>query len=631
MSSGMGMGMGAPALSVDPAIAARQQAGLDQLGVQVTERTRLEMEIIQREYEANLIAAGVAQEEARRQAEATFKQATDSANQINQDAVRAREDLELDNLPDTPGNEYIRQRTTIEREREDYLSGIFDQRNQLENTLATAQDAIAKYQELGASGALPMETVRESIGGVQRVIDSTQVALESVGESIREAGTEFDKALENIDREFQLAQEAREFAFRERAEGLESEFTREVTGRSLNRQGAGADRIRSDRDVQAAEIELNFDQEIRALDDLVRAGELSEDQAQDLREVMESLANVRLENLTEETERLVQELYRIPSDRLFELEGSILDAQTETANIYGIGSAGQVEGAAESRAIAMQERTSRLDIEAFQKMATDAGVASEEISRVTAEMERLNGLTLENIRVQFDQWTPAINTVKSSTDSLFSSLFDRTKTLGESFRGFFENVIDGFGQLAAKSLSDGIFGSLMRTDGGAGRERGGGSQKGADGFFNSILGGIANVFNFADGGVVPMAGRNFDSMRGGRDAIAAALQREGPDSVLAALTPGEMVLTRPETASYLEYKRVFNFAEGGVVPGANTSVSASPIQFAVNIGGINVDAKGGAGIDPTGIAIMLQQSVPGLVRQEIARQQGLGGSLNREN
>ena len=133
------------------------------------------------------------------------------------------------------------------------------------------------------------------------------------------------------------------------------------------------------------------------------------------------------------------------------------------------------------------------------------------------------------------------------------------------------------------------------------------------------------------GGDVPHAGRAFDGYRQGYGAISAALRKEGPNSVLAALTPGERVLTNAESQTYVQYKNLFNFAAGGVVPGAFTPVRSSGMALSINLGGVNTTINNGAmgGIDPMGFQKAFEREAPRIVQNEINRQQGLGGSLEK--
>lgn len=78
------------------------------------------------------------------------------------------------------------------------------------------------------------------------------------------------------------------------------------------------------------------------------------------------------------------------------------------------------------------------------------------------------------------------------------------------------------------------FGSVLGSLFGGG---GGGSAVGG------ILGTIGNILGFERGGVVP--GQNHQALRS-LPGIGDALRREGPNAIIAALSPGEMVLSRSQ-------------------------------------------------------------------------------------
>jgi hypothetical protein len=81
----------------------------------------------------------------------------------------------------------------------------------------------------------------------------------------------------------------------------------------------------------------------------------------------------------------------------------------------------------------------------------------------------------------------------------------------------------------------------------------------------SQLGGLFGL-SFADGGMVPRDPK-FDKFREGDNPVAEALRREGVGSVIAALTPGERVLTVSESRYYQAMfpEGIKNYADGGVV------------------------------------------------------------------
>jgi archaellum component FlaC len=119
----------------------------------------------------------------------------------------------------------------------------------------------------------------------------------------------------------------------------------------------------------------------------------------------------------------------------------------------------------------------------------------------------------------------------------------------------------------------------------------------------SMLGSIGGLFGFADGGIVPKDSR-FNGMRSGNDPIAKALRKEGNNSVIAALTPGERVLTLSESRYYQAMfpRGIEGYKDGGVVGNVRPiplSLDRGKIdnrgdnnEFNFNIGGDSGDKRG---------------------------------------
>jgi hypothetical protein len=109
------------------------------------------------------------------------------------------------------------------------------------------------------------------------------------------------------------------------------------------------------------------------------------------------------------------------------------------------------------------------------------------------------------------------------------------------------------------SLGGDALGLIASMFGGKGKQSSG---------VTSLISGLGGLFglSFADGGEVPTDSK-FNQYRQGNDPIAQALKREGSDSIIAALTPGERVLTVSESRYYQAMfpKGIKNYADGGVV------------------------------------------------------------------
>ena len=130
------------------------------------------------------------------------------------------------------------------------------------------------------------------------------------------------------------------------------------------------------------------------------------------------------------------------------------------------------------------------------------------------------------------------------------------------------------------------------------------------------------VPNYADGGVIGAIG----------DALQRERQASGVKPVLAALTPGERVLTVRQNKRFeeLQMEKVLNYAGGGVVSSTSTpnmNFTAPSQSSTVNIN-VPVNVQGGQGDTSVNVP-QLQNAIRSAVLSEIQKQQRPGGALGR--
>lgn len=215
--------------------------------------------------------------------------------------------------------------------------------------------------------------------------------------------------------------------------------------------------------------------------------------------------------------------------------------------------------------------------------------------------------------------------LKVDTDNLGLSFSQGASTIGRSivessergggiFSGLLGNIFGGGG-----SAGGGLGGILSSVLGGGG---GGG--------LGGILGMAMSLFGFKDGGVVGQMGAM-------NTTIDEALRREGSNSVLATLTPGEYVLNRSQQNvlnGILAYQgqsieNVLGFKNGGVVPGAsagvnlNQSVSKSGASFSNTI---NIQSSGNSE-DDADFSRKLSQAIEKTTYEVIQREKKFSGQL----
>jgi len=307
----------------------------------------------------------------------------------------------------------------------------------------------------------------------------------------------------------------------------------------------------------------------------------------------------------------------------------------------------------------------RIEQEIGAAKGTSNEYTEEEIATIQANAEAINRINLEGISQQVRTLGKDLLDIgKNAFGSFFGDIISGSKSAGDAFRDLIGNIAQQLTQLAIKMLTSdlfggggsggglfgGLFGGLLGGGGGLfGGLFGGGSGGGGlfGGLFGGLLGGGGGLFGgggfgyddflggeggtigvlgLYQGGIVPNYARG-----GSVGAVANALHRErsmsGKNPVLAALTPGEMVLTTEQAKRFQELRldKVLNFANGGVVDGGqnlNSEIEAK--NMTINIP-VTVQGTSESSID----VLQLQNSVRSVVLAEIQKQQRPGGALNK--
>lgn len=260
------------------------------------------------------------------------------------------------------------------------------------------------------------------------------------------------------------------------------------------------------------------------------------------------------------------------------------------------------------------------------------------VAQLRTNLESLNTIELNTINAQFNPLVDGLKSVKGAFQGFLGDVIVGNMSIEEAFDKMIENVLNSLAQLAAQLITEQLFGAIFGLGGGGGMFGGGGGGGG-------ILG---SIFGFASGGDVPTV--DHSAMRDRPDSIGRALRTEGPNSVLATLTPGEKVLSVAQTQRYHamgldrfvesgartalasaqrseSFGRIFQFNAGGIVPGG-AAIPTPKIQNGgetINIP-ININSEGGG--KPSIDTNRMNDAVRNAVIQEIRRQKRPNGELN---
>ncbi|MBW4460434.1 MAG: tape measure protein [Nodosilinea sp. WJT8-NPBG4] len=207
---------------------------------------------------------------------------------------------------------------------------------------------------------------------------------------------------------------------------------------------------------------------------------------------------------------------------------------------------------------------------------------------------------------------------ESGARNLGQAIVQGSEKGGGFFSNLFGNIFGGGGGQGGGGLG-GIIGSLF----------GGG---GSGGGLGSIIGMVTGLLGFKDGGVVGQMGMV-------NTTIEDALRKEGSNSVLATLTPGEYVLNEKMQNvlnGVLAYQgqsieNVLGFKNGGVVPGAAVSTGVNLSQTATKTGPnisipINIQSSGNTENDAD-FTRKLSDAIEKTTLQLIQREKRFNGQL----
>jgi tape measure domain-containing protein len=549
----------------------------------------------------------------------------------------------------TPDKQFQQELTQAEREYREFREKVSDESEKVKSALA---DALSIRDTLKGEG-LPDE-LKKFVPELDKQISLLQdqnAKLDALSGNIDDEAL---KRLTDIRQKYEQANAARKFAFEQELGGKQIEVLRAEAQQAQN-QAQRPGTTRDQRfELQQRALQLGFQADQRnaqnqiaqlgmALDEQVRKGERTTEQAAALRAEYERLSQIDLSNLQSQLEAQTEELRKQQSEmkwqedsKVFESRMSINDAKGNYARTMGFEyQANQYE---KEGAIARENYSLQQGMREIDQWAKDVGAAPDIVAQLRNNLTELNAVNLQNINAQFNPMTEALKGVKGAFQGFLGDVITGNESIEDAFSKMIDNVLNSLANLAAQLITEQLFGNLFGMGGG-----GGGGLFGGGGGGGGIGGLLGGLFGFADGGIVP-GHPGHQRLRDRPDEIGYALRREGPDSVLATLTPGEMVLTRSQTRSYLAMQsragyalgaahkgdRIQRFSEGGIVRG-NFPIA---VPSGGSIGGTSVSVPiqinaGSSQEKPSINMPKLRDAVRASVLEELRRQQRPNGRLNQ--
>lgn len=452
--------------------------------------------------------------------------------------------------------------------------------------------AQVKFQGDSASKSLELsqeiEKQEELVRANQRTREFADRAIAKLREQNGVSMANLTGELSNVTRELEKQKAAATAALEGRVREAEGQG-QQLQIRKMTRTGRGMEAIGTQRDIDLNKIDFDLKARLR---DLELDDSVPKEIKAKLRGLLTDNAGLESEEVSFNAKIALEDNQAQRRSLGAQSEMSILNAQASLAKTYGNDSSDYER---QSAIIGENERFAE-SLRSIDAQARQMGLGAEEILKLKEAAGQLNGLNLENISAQFNPMVEAMNGVKGAFQGFLGDVISGNESIGDAFSKMVGNVGNMLAQLAAKLITQQLFSGLLGGLGGGGAAAGGG-----------FLGGL---FGFAEGGIVPEA--NHGPLRDRKDAIGSALRKEGPRSVLATLTPGEMVLTVQETRAYLnssmrrsaqnglaptgrmrQAETIQGFKAGGIVPGGGPiSITNGGSQSNINIP-ITINSAGG--------------------------------------
>lgn len=386
---------------------------------------------------------------------------------------------------------------------------------------------------------------------------------------LRTGDDQYGQAVADIRRNADLSVAGLPDLVADRRKSLESDLANLRTVITLGRQnGATQESLnaleREERDINASIAEIQNDAYLKSRENLVRQQE-ELDIARERRALEDRTRNAGIDLQRRDLQADIDNPFAMPWEKEADQRSlAILDYQQQIANIPQI---------LRDLNLGLKEGTA-------------------EWERYRVAMEGVAGEELQNkLRGSFE----VINTVGSAVATAFTEnfaqIFQGQVSVLEGLRGMALGILQSVNQYLQKLLQQVIISglskllfNLVNPGGGALGAIGGGAIGGGKSLLSGALGAIGG---FSDGGEVSSNSSMPDTATMLGLSAMRALRREGSNSVLAALTPGEQVLTdkNKDATVYRQLKStgqwdalkttVGNYANGGTVGGFGMQTTSS--------------------------------------------------------
>jgi tape measure domain-containing protein len=481
-------------------------------------------------------------------------------------------------------------------------------------------DQLRQQDELVRSGR---RTKAEAEAAKKQLIGMSQVSMANLNTEIQQT----NDSLKQQNNELDYQSKARVF-------DIEQQYGAEKVRNLREAQGNGLGALDLQKTIDLGRLQFDLEAKLRDIDlDKTITPEAKKQISDRLREI----AKMQTNDITIKATLAREDLDFQGKTLQFQSEMSLNSARGSSARAYGFEWQGQQ--ADKQGAIAQEQYNLADGLRKIDEQARQLGLAPEVVDQLKTNLQSLNEINLQNINAQFNPLVEGLKGIKTAFQGFLGDVISGNSSIGDAFNKMVDNVLNSLSSLAAQLITEQLFGSLFGLGKGIG-----GAGGGAGGASGGIGGIVASLFGLADGGDVPSI--NQGNLRDRPDDIGFALRKEGPTSVLGALTPGERVLNLEETKRFYKLglnslvsgprsrfdpsialrqaaasergQKVYNFAMGGIVPGA------PPVQANPAVGGqtnVNIPISINGGGDQSVNVPRLKNAIEVAVQQELNKRQ----------
>jgi tape measure domain-containing protein len=534
---------------------------------------------------------------------------------------RRQQDAQLSMLPDTPENQLQRQRIDAQRQLEDAELKFKDDIRELE-------EAVLQLEHIRGQIAT-MPELAEVLPGLDAAIESSKGDLDQLNQLFAEERNLYESRIAFIEETQERERKARELQNRQRSIGIDNQLLG-ILAQSERLSGRGMQAVGFEGIAQAQQIRLDYDVNLAEFEELLRLGQISEEEFEKLKSTIEQIRDISLSNLTEQLRQQQDELQRSNYNQLFDSKQNLGNAMLERYRLFGSDN----PELGRQLAIGQQNMSFQNQIAEIDRMVESGQLFAETAATIKQNLIELNELQLSNIETQFDPLVQGLGFVKDGFQSLVAQMLTGSASIGD----ILQNMANQFANLASQLLMNELFNMILGDTFGLGGFLGSGG--GTPGWLQAATsavslfsgGGIGGFLGFKDGGMVGGAS-DFNDIRSADNAIGKALRKEGTNSVLATLTEGELVLTTAQARRFYEMgldRVIEGYRDGGVVGGRKFSTPQMSIPQGGGDVSVNVPITIEGGADKASVdERKLQEGIRGAIVEELIRQKAPGGALYR--